>query len=221
MGGLLRPSDGDAGTRSDARLAATPRRSVLGTAVQVVVLVLLLAILAAVLVVLVSVASLVAVPGQVAGGLGGVTSEAGRALSAAQQAVQNATDPDHPPLGLTYDSELSALQVLRVGEPVPGGTEYKLSVQAIRRRDGAASPDTAQYAAIRAELRQPRETRLLGQVIRSDADVHDYVVYKGEVFRVGRAVYRVNWVSQDDGAVALGVFRRPDAVTAPLKFDYE
>jgi hypothetical protein len=218
---VLRPSEHRPQTSHDVQLVAAPRRGLLGTAVQVVILLLLLSILAAVVLVLFAVASLVSVPGQVAGGLGGVTSEASRAVSNAQQALQNATDPNRPPTGLTYDNEFIALQVLRVGEAVPGGTEYKISVQGIRRRDGATSADTAQYALIHAELRQPRETRLFGQLIRSDPDAHEYVVYKGETFRVGRAVFRVNWISQDEDVLAIGVFRRPDMATSPLKFEYE
>jgi hypothetical protein len=191
------------------------------TAVQIVALLVLLAILAGVLLVLFAVASLVSVPGQVSGGLGGVTSQASRAVSSVGQAVQNVTDPNHPPVGLTYDNEFSALQVVRVGEPLPGGSQYVLTLQAIRRRDGADSPDTAQYTTMHAELRQPRETRVLGQLIRSDPDGHDYVVYKGETFRIGRAVYRLNWISQEEASIGAGVLRHPDAVTSPLKFEYE
>jgi hypothetical protein len=195
-------------------------------AIQGVMLLLLLAILAAVLLVLFAVASLVNVPGQVAGGVGsqlsGVAAQARSAASSAEQALQNATDPNHPPSGLTYDNEYSALDVWNVGDGLPGGTEYVLTVQDIKRRDGATSPDTSLYAVIHAELRQPRETRLFGQVVRSDADPHDYAVYKGETFRIDHAMYRVNWISQDvgQGAVAAGVLRNPDANTSPLKFDY-
>ena len=205
-------------------VAAPPRRGILGTALQGVILLLLLAILAAVVLVLFAVASLINVPGQVAGGvssqLGGVAAQASRAVSGAQQALQNATDPNHPPTGLTYDTEFSSLQTWHVGDGLPGGTDYVLTVQSIKRRDGADAPETALYALIHAQLRQPRETRLLGQVIRSDSDPHDYALYKGETFRIGRAVYRVNWVSQDENGLAAGVVRHPDAVTAPLKLDY-
>ena len=79
----------------------TRGRGVVGTAIQVMILLLLLSILAAVVFVLFAVMSLVNVPGQVAGGvstgLGGVASQAGRAVGSAQQALQNATDPNHPP----------------------------------------------------------------------------------------------------------------------------
>ncbi len=197
----------------------------LGTAVQVVVLLLLLSILAGVVLVLFAVASLVGMPGQVAGGVGSGLSEvatgASRAVSGAQQALQNATDPNHPPIGLIYDDEFSLLHVWHIGEGLPGGTQYVLTVQAIRRREGAGSPDTAQYAVIHAELRHPRQTRILGQLVRSDPDAHDYVIYKGETFRIGRAVYRVNWISQEETTVAAGVLRHPDGTTAALKFDYE
>jgi hypothetical protein len=200
-------------------------RGVVGTAVQVVILLLLLSILAAVVLVLFAVASLVNVPGQVAGGMGsrlsGVASEASRAVSGAQQALQNATDPNHPPTGLIYDNEFSALQVWHVGDGLPGGSQYVLTLQAIKRREGADSPDTTLYAVIHAELRQPRETRILGQLLRSDRDPHDYVIYKGETFRLSRALYRVNWISQGDNALAAATYKNPDGVSAPLKFDFE
>ena len=197
----------------------------LGTAVQLVVLLLLLSILAGVVLMLFAVASLVGAPGQLAGDAGGrlsgVASEVSRAASGAQQALQNATDPNHPPAGLIYDNEFSALPVWHVGEGLPGGTQYVLTLQAIRRRAGADSPDTALFAVIHAELRQPRETRVLGQLLRSDADPHDYVVYKGETFRLSAALYRVNWISQEENALAAGRFKNPDAVSAPLKFDFD
>jgi hypothetical protein len=197
---------------------------VVGSAIQVVILLLLLSILAAVVFVLFAVASLVNAPGQAAGGLStqlsGVATQANRAVTGAQQALQNATDPNHPPTGLAYDNEFSSLQTWHAGDGLPGGNQYVLTVQRIKRRDGADSPDTALYAVIHAELRQPRETRVLGQLIRSDSDPHDSVVYKGESFRIGRALYRVNWISQDENAIAAATYRNPDNVSAPLKFDY-
>ena len=64
-------------------------------------------------------------------------------------------------------------------------------------------------------------TRVFGQVIRSDSDPHDYVVYKGETFRIAGSLYRVNWISQAEAALAAGVYRSPDAVSAPLKFEID
>ena len=205
--------------------APEQRRSVLGVALQAVMLVLLLAILASVMLMLFAIASLVNVSGQVTSGVGsqlsGVASQAGRAVSGAEQALQNATDPSHPPTGLVYDDEFSALDTWHVGDGLPGGTQYVLTVQSIKRREGTSSPDTAQYAVIHAELREPRLTRILGQVVHSDSDPHDYVVYKGEDFRIGHNLYRVNWISQDQASLAAGVLRHPDAVTARLKFEYD
>lgn len=206
-------------------MATQARPSVLGTVLQVVFLLLLLAVLAGVLFVLFNVVSLVNAPSQVAGGIGqglsGASAQAGRVVTSAQQALQNVTDPNRPPVGLTYDTEFAELPVWRVGDKLTTGSQYVLTVQAIRRREGAESPDTALYAVIHAELRQPRETRFLGQVIRSDADPHDHVVYKGETFRVGRALYRVNWISQEDASLAAGRYRHPDVVSSALKFEYE
>jgi hypothetical protein len=194
----------------------TSSHGFVGTALQVVMLLLLLSILAAVV---------ASVPGQVAGGVGSqfgaASAQAGRAVSDAQQALQNATDPTHPPSGLAYDNEYAALDVWHVGNRVPGGSRYALSVASIKRRDGATSPDSALYAVIHAELREPRETRILGQLVRSNSDPHDHAVYKGEVFQIGRVLYRLNWVSEEDEAVAAGVLRHPDAVTSALKFEYE
>ena len=199
-----------------ARSELAPRSAgILGTAIQLVMLLLLLAILGAVVVVLVSLASLTSVPSQV----GGVASQASRALSSAQQAVQNVTDPNHPPTGLSYDTEFTAFDTWRVGDGLPGGTDYVLTVKSIERRAGD-SPDTALYVVVHAELRQPHETRILGQLVRSDSDPHDYVVYKGETFRISHAVYRVNWISQDASSLAAGVLRNPDTMTQPPKFDY-
>ena len=199
-----------------AKSELAPRSTgILGTAIQLVMLLLLLAILGAVVVVLLSLASLTSVPAQV----GGVASQATHALSSAQQAVQNVTDPNHPPTGLSYDTEYSALDTWRVGDGLPGGTDYVLTVKSIERRSGD-SPDTALYVVVHAELRQPHETRILGQLVHSDSDPHDYAVYKGETFRIGHAVYRVNWISQETNSLAAGVLRSPDTMTQQLKFDY-
>jgi hypothetical protein len=186
-------------------------------ALQIVALLLLLAILAAVIMGVFALVSVVNAPRDVATG---VTAQAGQALSSAQQAIQNATDPNHPPNGLSYDTELTALDVWHVGDGLPGGTDYVVTVQSIQRRSGATSSDTSEYAVMHAELRQPRVTRVLGQVVRSDSDAHEFVVYKGELFRLSGVIYRVNWISQQAGEMAAGVVRNPDTVTQSLKFDY-
>jgi hypothetical protein len=200
-----------------ARSELAPRSAgILHTVLQLLTLLLLFGIFAALVLVLVSVSSLSNVSSQV----GGVAGQASRALGSAQQAVQNAVDPNHPPSGLTYDTEFTAIDTWHLGDALPGGTEYAVTLERIERRSGAESPDTALYAVLRAQLRQPRETRILGQLVRSDSDAHEYVVYTGEAFRIGHSVYRANWISQDAGTFAAGVLRNPDAMTQPLKFDY-
>lgn len=194
-------------------------------AIQAVLLLILLAILAGVVFVILALASVANMPGQVASGVGGpfrsVASEASQALGNAQRALQASTDPEHPPSGLTYDTEITALDVRHVGDPLPGARDYALTVAEIQRRSGAESPDVALYAVVHAELRQPRETRLFGVVIRTDGDPHDHALYKGEAFRIGRSLYRVNWVSQEQGAIAIGQYRYPDGATQPLKLAYD
>lgn len=213
-----------ASRQADEPLARPAGPSLVGRAIQVVILLLLLSILGVVVSLAFAVMSLVNAPAQVAGGVStsvsGAAAQASRAVGGAQQALQNLTDPNHPPTGLSYDTEFSSLDVWHVGDGLPGGTQYVLTVRSIERRSGADSPDTALYAVIHAELRQPRETRLLGQLLRSDSDPHDHVLYKGQSFRVGQAMYRVNWVSQDERALAAGRYRAPDTVGAPLQFDY-
>ena len=185
------------------------------------ILLLLLSLLAGMVLVLFAVTS----PGQragqvimaVASQLGGVAAQARTAVGDAQQALQNATDPTHPPTGLTYDNEFSALQVWHVGDGLPGGNEYVVTLQTITRREGATLPETAQYAVIHAELRQPRQTRLLGQVVRSDSDPHDYVLYQGETFRISKALYRVNWISQTEKALAAGRLPQPRPGDCPAE----
>ena len=196
-----------------------------GSVIQALILVLLLAMFGSLVLVLLTLASLLRVPGQVvggvSGGLSGAAASATQALSSAERSLRDAADPTHPPSGLTYDTEFSSLQTWKVGQALPDARDYVLTVQAIRRREGADSADTALYAVIHAELKQPRETRLLGQVVRSDKEPHDYTVYKGESFRIGRSLYRVNWISQEDGSLAAGAYRHPDAVSAALKFEYD
>ena len=197
----------------------------LATAVQVLAILLLLAILASVLLVLFVVASLTNAPGQLAGGLGNqldaVATQARGAATGVQQAVGNATDPNHPPTGLNYDTEFSSFETWHVGSQLPGAEKHVASLQSIQRRQNAQTADTALYAVIRVELRQPNEVRLLGQILRSDSEVQDYAVYKGETFRIAGSYYRVNWVSGQLDAMVAGIYRNPDGVSAPLKFELD
>jgi hypothetical protein len=58
-------------------------------------------------------------------------------------------------------------------------------------------------------------------VVNSTRDPRDYYLYKGETFRVGRKLYKVNWVSLERNQVAIATYRDPDRVTAPLKFELD
>lgn len=204
--------------------SAAPR-SFLGTIMQVVGLLILLTILGGMALLMWTVASLASLPSQVAGGVGsqvsGAAAEAARAVDRASRAVRDATDPARPPTGLDYDTPFVALRVLSVGDQLVGGGEYVLTVKEVRRRDDGERTETSLYAVIHAELRQPRETRVLGQVVRTDRDERDHPVYTGESFRIGRASYRVNWVSREQNQMAIGTYRYADAATGPLKFEYE
>lgn len=209
-------------------LAPVPRGgggNPLGSVVQILAILLLLAMVVSVMVVLLLVASLVNAPGQVAGGignqLGAVATQARGAASGVQQAVENATDPNHPPSGLMYDTEFSSFDVWQVGGALPQGSRHMATFQSIQRRENAPSADTTLYAIIHVELRQPNQVRLFGQVVRSDSEAHDYAVYKGETFRIAGMYYRVNWISQQSNAMAAGAYRNPDSVSASLKFEYD
>src|SRR5258708_37191250 len=109
-----------------------PRRGVLTTAVQLLALLILLAILAGVGLVLLAIASLTNVPTQFGGGM---ASQASGVVGAARQALQSATDPNHPPTGLAYDSELAGLDEWHVGDGLPGGTQYVIVDHSIQRRE--------------------------------------------------------------------------------------
>lgn len=208
--------------------APEPRRGILGTAVQVVGLLLLLTLLAGMAVMVFALASLLAVPSQLSSGVGGLgqqvqgaAAQAGRSLNQAVQSARDATDLARPPTGLQYDTEVSGFRTFSVGSALPGGTTYLLTVKEIRRRESAPSAETALYAVIQSELREPRETRILGQVVRTDRDTREHVLYKGEVFRIGREYYRVNWVSLEQKTIAVVTYRSPDTVTAPLKLAFD
>jgi hypothetical protein len=198
-------------------------RNTLGAVVKILTILLLVAILACVLLVCVVVASVASMPGQLVGGVGtragAVARQAANYAGGVRQAVQNATDPDHPPTGLTYDTEFSSFEIWHVGEHLPEAGRQVVVIQSIQRRQNAQSANTALYAVVHVELRQPDELRVLGQLVRSNSDAHDYALYKGETFRIAGAFYRVNWISQQSNAVAAGTYRNPDDVSVSLKFE--
>ncbi len=200
--------------------AAPPPRGFLGTLVQLLAVLVLVVMLLGLAGAGLLVASMFGVGGQVAGA-GGQVQRAAQSVAGAGRQLLESTDPARPPTGLTYDTEFSSLRVVPVGASLGDAQQYAVTLTGIQRRAGADSPDTALYATVHAELKQPRQTRLLGQVIRSDSDPHDEILYKGEAFRLGSTVYRVNWVSDQDQAIAIAAYRHPDQVTQPLKFSFD
>lgn len=223
----LRPHDdgalvGQPAPRPPARRPSDP----LSFASRTVGLLLKLTCLAIAVTVLVGVLGLLGVGGRATTGVGDRLVEAlGRGAGAVSQAVEGVRDlgdPAHPPRqALAQDAEFNELMRLDVGSPLADAGERTLVVAAVQRREGAESADAAVYATIHSELRTPRETLVLGIVVRTSRDPQDYYLYKGESFRVGRRLYKVNWVSLDRQQIAIAAYRDPDRVTAPLKFEID
>lgn len=186
------------------------------------VLLLIVGLLASMLFLLVA---LLGTGERVTGAIGGLSQIAGSATERARdraQALTDQFDPAHPPReSLLMDPEFAALRTVRVGAFMDSGAEFTLSLAAIERRAGAASPDQAQYAVVHRRYIAPREARVLGVVVRTDTGEADYYLYKGESFRVGRAYYKVNWVSTEQQELAVARYRSADGLTVPLKFELD
>jgi len=45
------------------------------------------------------------------------------------------------------------------------------------------------------------------------------VLDRGETFRIGGKLYKVNWISAADQQVALGIYRNPDGFADRVAFD--
>ncbi len=187
--------------------------------VGVVAAVLVLAMLAFVLLLLVSLVDRLGAAPRALGSLGAAGSSVGRAAQAAAQSARDALDPTHPPRGtLVYDAELDELRIVEPNGAVASHPERDLVLARIEKRVGAESPETAQYAVVLDRLRVPRETRVLGVVVGRSDDAHEHVVYDGQFFRVGRALYKVNWVQFAPPRMAVGRLRNPDVPVEELVF---
>ena len=217
-GGLVgRPVPGPPARRGDA----------LGVASRVVGLLLKLTLLAILVAVLVGLLGLLAFLGVGARGSGGIGEQIGvavtrgtDAVAGAVRTVRDAADPAHPPRQpLAQDTEFDELIRLDVGASLPASEGRTLVFSGVQRREGPESSDAAVYAVVHSELIVPRETRVLGILVRRDREPRDFYLYKGESFRVGSRLYKVNWVSLDRRQMAVAAYRDPDRVTAPLKFE--
>jgi hypothetical protein len=161
-------------------------------------------------------------PGAIGEQIGGAIERGANVIGTAGQRVADAFDPAHPPrAALPQDVEIDELLRLNVGAQVAGSTTRELSVASIQRRADPSGPDGAVYAVIHGELREPQETKVLGVTVRSTRDPKDYYLYKGETVRIGRKLYKVNWVSVERQQVALIAYRDQDRVTAPLKAEID
>jgi hypothetical protein len=154
--------------------------------------------------------------------IGGAIERGANIIGAAGQRVTDTFDPAHPPrTALPQDIEIDELMRLNVGARVEGSATRDLSVASIQRRADPSGPDGAVYAVIHGELRDAQETKVLGVTVRSTRDPKDYYLYKGETIRIGRKLYKVNWVSAERQQIALIAYRDQDRVTAPLKAEID
>jgi hypothetical protein len=157
-------------------------------------------------------------PAAVGAGVGSALERGASAATSAAQSVADAFDPAHPPRqAFVHDAEIDELLRLNVGAEVPGSATRTVTVASIQRQANPSSPDTAIYAVLHGELRQPNETKILGVTLHSSRDPQDYFLYKGETVRIGQKLYKVNWVSMERQQLALIQYRDQDRVAAQLK----
>ena len=200
-----------------------PRRDPLGVASGVVGLALKLTWLAILLALLVGLLGLIGIGGRptatVGDKVGAAFQQGVNALGAAAQQARDAFDPTHPPrTALAQDTEIDELLRIGVGQELTGSGTRTVTLASVQRRDGADGPDTAVYATLKSELRVPDETKVLGVTLRSTRDPREHHLYRGETFRIGTKLYKVNWVSVERQQAAIVAYRDQDRVTAPTKF---
>jgi hypothetical protein len=161
-------------------------------------------------------------PGAIGEQIGSAIERGAGIVGAAGQRVADAFDPAHPPRqALAQDVEIDELLRIDVGAAVPGSATRELKVASVQRRADPSGPDGAVYAVLHGELRDPQETKVLGVTVRSSREPQDYYLYRGETIRIGRKLYKVNWVSIERQQVALVAYRDQDRVTAPLKVEID
>jgi hypothetical protein len=185
-----------------------------------------LVLVALLLVLLVTLVNFMSIAGQPFAGVGeraaAAAGQTGRAIGDLLQGLADRVNPSHPPrVPLAQDTEFDGLRIVAVGDLLGETGEYEFRVEAIRRRDNSATLDTAQFAVVKRQYRAPKETKIAGVTVRVDRGEAEHYLDRGESFRLGRALYKVNWVSAERGQVAVGQYRQPDRVTVPLDFAYD
>lgn len=154
--------------------------------------------------------------------IGGAFERGAGVVGAAGQRVADAFDPAHPPRqALSQDAEIDELLRVAVGGPVSGSSTRTVTLASIQRQAAPTGPDSAVYAVLHSELREPQETKVLGVTIRTSREPQDAYLYKGETVRIGQRLYKVNWVSVERQQLALIAYREQDRVTAPLKAEID
>ena len=128
-------------------------------------------------------------------------------------------DPAHPPrYALPQDQELAQLQWMSPGTKLFQTGKYSLTLQEIKKRDGAKDRDEAQYAVVHRKLVIPDVTIVGGITIREDWREEDYYLYKGEAFLLGSLYFKVNSVSLERQRLAIATHRKQDeALPSKLK----
>ncbi|MFN8635625.1 MAG: hypothetical protein U0893_17395 [Chloroflexota bacterium] len=161
-------------------------------------------------------------PAAIGDQIGGALERGAGLIGAAGQHVADAFDPSHPPRqALAQDVEIDQLLRVDVGSQVVGSATREITLASVQRRADPSGPDGAVYAVLHAELREPQETKVLGVTVRSTRDPKDVYLYRGETIRIGRALYKVNWVSVERQQLALVAYRDQDRVTASLKAELD
>ncbi len=223
---LRRHNDDDALAGRAQPVGPLARRNgdLLGTVSRGIGLLVKLTLLLILLTVLVGLMGLLGIGGgttaSVGNRIGAALGDGAGIVGRAVQSVRDVTDPAHPPRdALAQDTEFDELVRLDVGAQIGGSQTRTLTITGIQRRQDAVSPDQGTYAVIHSELVVPRETRILGLFVRLDRESRDDYLYKGETFRVGRRLYKANWVSLDRQQVAIAAYRDADRATAPVKFE--
>jgi len=161
-------------------------------------------------------------PGAIGDQIAGAIERGAGAVGSAVQRAEDALDPAHPPRqALAQDIEIDDLVRVNVGGVIEGSSQRKLTVASIQRRADPSGPDGAIYVTLHGELREPRDTKILGATIQSTRDPKDYYLYKGESLRIGRTIYKVNWVSVERQQIALVAYRAQDRISVPLKAEID
>lgn len=165
--------------------------------------------------------SLVSVSGSLDQRLSGALQRTGQTFTAIGQGVSDTFNPTHPPrYAISQDTEFSSLTAIGAGEAIGSSSEYVFTLADVQRRsDASGNPDVAQYAVIQRRYQVPRETKVLGLTVHVDRGEQQYVLDRGETFRIGRQLYKVNWVSAAERRMAVAVYRNPDQFAGQLALD--